>query len=270
MGCCFSEEEGEQKDPSKKRLLTPGDPIPGKTEDPYVGRGSSGDGGGSLSGQDTMERQRGSELDRSKGLRKQKPHASTQQAELHERIRATLGTGAVKMRDVVKLPRGESLNAWLAVHITDFYNDINALYGTISELCTDQSCPTMSAGPKYTYLWADGVNITTPIKVPAPDYIGYLLEWVDGQISNPQLMPTNNENFPPDFQATAKTIFKRLFRVYAHIYHSHFPQYVTLQLEAHLNTCFKRYVYFVAEFDLVEAKELAPLQQLISSLLPSE
>ena len=48
------------------------------------------------------------------------------------------------------------------------------------------------------------------------------------------------------------------------------PQYVTLQLEAHLNTCFKRYVYFVAEFDLVEAKELAPLQQLISSLLPSE
>ena len=117
---------------------------------------------------------------------------------------------------------------------------------------------------------ADGVNITTPIKVPAPDYIGYLLEWVDGQISNPQLMPTNNEKFPPDFQATAKTIFKRLFRVYAHIYHSHFPQYVTLQLEAHLNTCFKRYVYFVAEFDLVEAKELAPLQQLISSLLPSE
>lgn len=259
MGCCFSEEESEEKKERQQPLISPGDPLPGKTEDPYVAPGRPS--------QDTMERPRASELDRSKGLRKQKPHASTQQEKLHRHIQQTLGSGAVKMRDVVKLPRGESVNAWLAVHITDFYNDINALYGTISELCTDCSCPTMSAGPKYTYLWADGVNITTPIKVPAPDYIGYLLEWVDGQISNPELMPVNNDKFPPDFKDTAKTIFKRLFRVYAHIYHSHFPQFVTLQLEAHLNTCFKRYVYFVAEFDLVEAKELAPLQQLISSLL---
>lgn len=30
--------------------------------------------------------------------------------------------------------------------------------------------------------------------------------------------------FPPNFSEVVHTIFKRLFRVYAHIYHSHFKQ----------------------------------------------
>lgn len=45
--------------------------------------------------------------------------------------------------------------------------------------------------------------------------------------------------FPKNFQSTVKVIFKRLFRVYAHIYHSHFQRIVSLGAEAHLNTCFK-------------------------------
>ena len=50
--------------------------------------------------------------------------------------------------------------------------------------------------------------------------------------------------FPPNFRDVVKTIFKRLFRVYAHIYHSHFQKIVSLKEEAHLNTCFKHFVLF--------------------------
>jgi len=39
-----------------------------------------------------------------------------------------------------------------------------------------------------------------------------------------------------------------------------------LQEEAHLNTSFKHFVYFIQEFGLVEKKELAPLQELIDRL----
>ena len=39
--------------------------------------------------------------------------------------------GKMDMCEVVKLPAGQDINDWLAVHVTDFYNDINALYGTI-------------------------------------------------------------------------------------------------------------------------------------------
>ena len=52
------------------------------------------------------------------------------------------------------------------------------------------------------------------------------------------------EPFPPDFRAVVRTVFKRLFRVYAHLYHSHFRHVCSLVEEAHLNTCFKHFVYF--------------------------
>lgn len=50
--------------------------------------------------------------------------------------------------------------------------------------------------------------------------------------------------FPANFKEVVKTIFKRLFRVYAHIYHSHFQKIVSLKEEAHLNTCFKHFILF--------------------------
>ena len=70
----------------------------------------------------------------------------------------------------------------------------------------------------------------------------------------------------PNLQTIAKTILKRLFRVYAHIYHQHFKEIVSLGEEAHLNTSFKHFVYFIQEFELIDKKELAPLQVLITCI----
>ena len=72
--------------------------------------------------------------------------------------------------------------------------------------------------------------------------------------------------FPKNFMNIAKTILKRLFRVYAHIYHQHFQQVIKLAEEAHLNTSFKHFIFFVKQFDLVDKRELAPLQELIDKL----
>ena len=73
-------------------------------------------------------------------------------------------------------------------------------------------------------------------------------------------------SFPKNFLTIAKTILKRLFRVYAHIYHTHFKEVCHLQEEAHLNTSFKHFIFFVQEFQLVDKRELAPLQELIDRL----
>lgn len=35
----------------------------------------------------------------------------------------------------------------------DFFNQVNLLYGTLTEFCTPENCPTMSAGPKYVAAW---------------------------------------------------------------------------------------------------------------------
>ena len=93
------------------------------------------------------------------------------------------------------------------------------------------------------------------------------MTWVQDQIDDEALFPSKVEvPFTKNFMPVAKTIFKRLFRVYAHIYFQHFQKTVSLGEEAHINTSFKHFIYFVQEFDLIERKELAPLQELIDSL----
>lgn len=149
----------------------------------------------------------------------------------------------------------------------DFFNQINMLYGTITEFCTEDSCSIMSAGPKYEYHWADGQTVKKPIKCSAPKYIDYLMTWVQDQLDDETLFPSKiGVPFPKNFFACAKTILKRLFRVYAHIYHQHFSEVVRLGEEAHLNTSFKHFIFFVQEFSLIDRRELAPLQELIDKL----
>ena len=122
----------------------------------------------------------------------------------------------------------------------------------------------MSAGPKYEYLWADGHNIKTPLKVSASEYIDFLMTWVDNQLSNEKIFPCQiGVGFPKNFINIIRVIFKRLFRVYAHIYHTHFNHIMILAAESHLNTCFKHFIFFIDQFKLVDAKELAPLAELI-------
>jgi MOB kinase activator 1 len=91
--------------------------------------------------------------------------------------------------------------------------------------------------------------------VSAPEYVEKLMDWIQGKLDNEEIFPpTTDVAFPRTFQAEIKQIFRRLFRVYAHIYYSHFEKIVSLGEEAHLNTCFKHYFYFVTEFDLVPRK----------------
>ncbi|CAK9140994.1 unnamed protein product [Ilex paraguariensis] len=170
-------------------------------------------------------------------------------AQLQRHIDATLGSG--NLREAVRLPPGEDLNEWLAVNTVDFFNQVNILYG-----------------PKYEYRWADGVAIKKPIEVSAPKYVEYLMDWIEAQLDNESIFPQKlGAPFPPNFQDVVKTIFKRLFRVYAHIYHSHFQKIVSLKEEAHLNTCFKHFVLFTWEFRLIDKGELAPLYELVESIL---
>ncbi|KAF3625105.1 MOB kinase activator-like 1A [Capsicum annuum] len=68
-------------------------------------------------------------------------------------------------------------------------SEVNLLYGTLTEFCTPENCPTMTAGPKYEYRWADGVQIKKPIEVSAPKYVEYLMDWIETQLDDESLFP---------------------------------------------------------------------------------
>ncbi|CAA3016412.1 MOB kinase activator-like 1A isoform X2 [Olea europaea var. sylvestris] len=109
--------------------------------------------------------------------------------QLQKHIDATLGSG--NLREAVRLPPGEDLNEWLAVNTVDFFNQVNLLYGTLTEFCTASTCPTMSAGSKYEYRWADGITIKQPIEVSAPKYVEYLMDWIEAQLDDESIFPQN-------------------------------------------------------------------------------
>ncbi|KAI7991370.1 MOB kinase activator-like 1A [Camellia lanceoleosa] len=108
-------------------------------------------------------------------------------AQLQNHIDATLGSG--NLREAVRLPPGEHPNEWLAVNAVDFFNQVNILYGTLTEFCTASSCPLMTAGPKYEYRWADGVTIKKPIEVSASKYVEYLMDWIEAQLDDKSIFP---------------------------------------------------------------------------------
>lgn len=123
----------------------------------------------------------------------------------------------------------------------------------------------MSAGSQTEYLWSDGPKKN--VKVSAPQYIDFVMSWVQTLVDDQNIFPTRaGVEFPKDFSNIVKSICKKLLRVFAHMYHSHFDKILCLQGEGHFNTLFIHFYCFVQEFGLVDKKEFIPLNDLIAEL----
>ncbi|KAG6812326.1 hypothetical protein H0H92_003410 [Tricholoma furcatifolium] len=94
----------------------------------------------------------------------------------------------------------------------------------------------MSAGPRYEYLWEDGVKYKRPTKLAAPEYVDALMNWAQGLLDDETVFPNKiGVPFPRNFRDTVRAISRRLFR-----------------------------------FDLVDKKELAPLDELNDAILAED
>ena len=201
-------------------------------------------------------------------LRKKKFTEGTLRYNLYRQAQETLKAG-VELKQAVKKPDEETFEDWLAVHVVDFFNRIQLLYGTVSEVCTEATCPVMSGGVKYEYLWQDATTpeFKKPKALSAPEYHERLFDWVQALISDEAVFPGDTDvEFPKTFRRTCHKILSRLFRVFVHVYIHHFDRLTSLHAEAHANTLFKHFYYFTAEFGLVEEKELAPLAELVDRI----
>jgi MOB kinase activator 1 len=125
----------------------------------------------------------------------------------------------------VKLPPGEDLNEWIAANsksayyrvetvsdrimfclsfvyfflAVDFYNELSLMWGIIC----DNGIQPMPAGagfpPDFQYYWAGGTSSIFKSSAPAscsgPQYIEHVMNWVDKEINNDSLFPTNSCKF---------------------------------------------------------------------------
>jgi MOB kinase activator 1 len=197
---------------------------------------------------------------------KKKVKEGTQRYKLQTFAKSLVRSG--DLAKAVRLPEGAPPNHWLSVHTVDFYNIINVLYGSVTEFCTVEACPNMSSGPRFEYMWKDGKDYPKATRVPAPQYVNLLMTWIERQINDEAIFPSADDAvYPADFHTVVSNIFRRLFRVFAHVYYSHFDKVRELQEESHLNTAFKHFMLFVWEYDLINEQELEPLYDLLLNML---
>lgn len=177
-------------------------------------------------------------------------------------IKTALVKGSYKT--IVQQPKYVDQQEWLALNVFEFYNHLNKFYGVISEYVTADKYPTMKADPSTEYVWIHNGRANS---LPAHYYIDYALTWISNKLNDQTTFPTKTgTTFPPTFINDIKGICKQIFRIIAHIYWNHFEKYVHLSLEAHWISYFSHFISFVREFDLLDAKELAPLGPLIENL----
>lgn len=64
------------------------------------------------------------------------------------------------------------------------------------------------------------------------------------------------QDFPASFPSTIKHVYRQLLRVFAHIYHAHYPQILHLRSEPHFNSLFAHFLAFGREYELLDIKDV--------------
>ncbi|KAF8322503.1 hypothetical protein DL93DRAFT_2147337 [Clavulina sp. PMI_390] len=165
-------------------------------------------------------------------------------------VKAALVKGNFKT--IVAQPKYCDTNEVSSIAILfDFYTNLNMFYSILSDLCTPNTCKTMSAGPTLDYTWIDANRKN--VKLPAATYIDYVMSWVQQTIDNGQDFPTKlGADFQPNFALVAKQIYRQLLRVFAHIYHAHFQHLLHLSAEGHFNSLFAHFLAFGDQYNLLK------------------
>ncbi|KAA1100115.1 Maintenance of ploidy protein mob2 [Puccinia graminis f. sp. tritici] len=172
-------------------------------------------------------------------------------------VKAALVKGS--FRTIVSLPRYCDVNEWVAVNLVDFFNSLNLILSLTTECCNANVCPTMSSGPGMDYTWTSMTGGTKKqVKVPAPQYIDYVMTWAEKLLADEATFPTKagREFNPNTFPSSARHLYTQFLRIFAHLYHAHFDHFVHLSSEGHVNSLFAHFLQFGVEFDLIDPKEL--------------
>ena len=198
-----------------------------------------------------------------KSIRKLKTKHPKQQT-LNDKLK-TLNSNS-NIWDFIVLPPGEDINEWIALNTFNFFTNIQTFYEMMFEICTQETCPHMCIGDNECR-WKN--KDKTLESLPAMKYIDNCLNYCQEQLDNPKIFPNElGVSFSEKFLTIVKLMFKRMFRVYGHFYFHHFDKLTELDVEKHLNSSFKRFICFAAEFDLIDLKEVKVLENVLNNIMP--
>lgn len=183
--------------------------------------------------------------------------------DLHIKIKDDINNGDIL--NAVKCPEGQNINDWIAVNCFDLFNEINLTYSSITALCTESTCPMMNGGPKMEYVWVENGK---QLRLSAPEYCDRLFTWVQSCFDDTSIFPVEftSQAPPKKFAETVKKIFKRLFRVYAHMFHNHMDHLEQLGIQGIALRGFKHFYAFCRQYKMLNKNDVSPLLSLTQDL----
>jgi hypothetical protein len=133
-----------------------------------------------------------------------------------------------------------------------------------------------------------------PVEISAYEYFTLVQRYISGKIDDETIFPTaaggvsfadnpalcpplptdpsggptrdyvgKRSGFPESFFGICQIIFRQMFRVYSHLYWSHFEDLYALNLEKAMNSCFSHFILTATTLNLLQSNDLAPMQALV-------
>lgn len=163
-----------------------------------------------------------------------------------------------KQRNPVKIPAFQYIQLvqqWTMGKIGDyrlFPTDINTVIPNI---------PSTASNSQHQSLSPTSYQQPQPISA-GPTSLNLSLTTLSGSVDRDWLGKVSG--FPESFASDIKNLYRQMFRCYAHLYHSHWVDpYWHMGATKELNTCFIHFVNVGKLYELLDDKDLVPMQPLV-------
>ncbi len=168
----------------------------------------------------------------------------------------------------------------------DFYTEVQLIWDIVCDVGVGSFPPGKGFPPGFEYRWADSKS-KVPVVCSGPEYVGFVLNWIESEINDVSLFPTSACKFydifvaftinmmiprltavpfPKHFIPSIKVIYTRIFRIFAIVYSHHFSKLEEIGAVSHLNTSFKHFLYFIWEFNLLQMSDLEALSDIVGEI----
>uniref|UniRef100_A0A0N4Z437 MOB kinase activator-like 2 n=1 Tax=Parastrongyloides trichosuri TaxID=131310 RepID=A0A0N4Z437_PARTI len=171
------------------------------------------------------------------------------------------------LQKLVSLPPGMNQKEWIASHLLPLFDHVNALCGSVSEVCTNTGCNVMSYPGCQKAYWLDDRG--KRCVYTAPIYIDTVMSFCEKSRNDENLFPTKHGNdFPSYYEQHCKKMTKLLWHCCGHLYSKHWDDLNTLNLGSQCSMIFAHITCLAKEFNLLDSKDLSAIQHIVNLIRP--
>ncbi|CAI2355875.1 unnamed protein product [Caenorhabditis sp. 36 PRJEB53466] len=168
---------------------------------------------------------------------------------------------------ITSLPEGIERREWIAHNVLGLFEHVNALCGTLTEVCTQHTCPHMSYPGTSKAVYQDERGKRQIY--PAMQYIDCVITQCETMSRQEEIFPTKYGNkFNDSFEPSVKKMLRHLFHCMGHMYTKHWDVLGALQLRPQCAMVFAHIAELGRTFNLLDAKEQEQVDECVVEVRP--